>query len=143
MAPAGVIRKTANQTMTATAATDVADMGFPVAAGATYYFRMDLVVTTSSGTTPTTNWGFTGPAGCTVGIVGEIDTSTSVEVSAVIASFTTMGAQAQVANTGAKFQGVVVAGANAGNVQLQAARGGTTPSMVVAAGSNGMWMRTA
>jgi hypothetical protein len=139
----GAIRKTANQTMTATSQTAVADMSFDVAANSTYVFQMHLAVTTSTGTSPTTAWGFTGPAGATVAIVGEIDTSTSAEVSAVLTAFGNTAAGAQVANTGAKFHGVIVTGATAGTVQLTAARGGTTPSMVVPAGCNGFWLKLA
>ena len=141
-ATAGVIRKTAPQTMTATSQTAVTDMSFAIGANETIFFRMDVGITTSSGTSPTTAWGFTGPAGATaVAIIGEIDTSTSVETSAIITSFTNFASGAQVANTGAKFQGVIQNGANAGTVQLTCARGGTTPSMVIAAGCNGFWCR--
>lgn len=142
-APGGVIRKTANQTMTATAQTVVNDMAFPVAANSKYVFLMNVQVTTSSGTSPTTAWGFTGPAGATVAIISEVDTSTSVEASAALVAFTNLAAGAQVANTGARFFGVVETGATAGTVQLTAARGGTSPSMNVAAGSNGFWLKVA
>jgi hypothetical protein len=129
--------------MTLTAQTAVADMAFPVAANSTYFFMMSPAVTTSTGTSPTTAWGFTGPAGATVSIVAEIDTSTSVETNAVLGAFGNFAAGAQVANTGARFWGTVQTGATPGTVQLTAARGGTTPSMVVAAGSNGMWIKVA
>jgi hypothetical protein len=143
-ANAGAIRKTGNQTMTLTSQVAITDMAFAVDANSTYYFRMDLVITTSSGTSPTTAWGFTGPTSPTaVSIVIEQDTSTSVEASAVITSFTNFAAGAQVANTGVKFQGTVQTGANAGTVQLTCARAGTTPSMVVAAGSNGLFLKVA
>lgn len=139
----GALRKTANQTMTLTAQTAVTDMAFAVAANATYYFQMELVITTSTGTAPTTAWGFTGPASpVAVGIAGTIDTSTSIQVDAVITSLTAFAAGAQVANTGAKFAGVVQTNA-AGTVALTVARAGTTPSMVIAAGSNGFWLRVA
>lgn len=139
----GAIRKTANQVMTATAQTAVNDMSFPVAANSTYVFMMAVQITTSTGTSPTTAWGFTGPAGATVAITSEIDTSTSVETSAALVAFTNFAAGAQVANTGARFMGMVQTGATAGTVQLTAARGGTTPNMNVAAGSNGWWLKVA
>lgn len=139
----GAIRKTANQTLTATAQTAVTDMAFPVVATATYYFAMTVRVTTSTGTSPTSAWGFTGPAGATVGIAGEQDISTSVETKGLLTAFGNLPAGAQIANTGAEFRGVVQTGGTAGTVQLTVARGGTTPSMVVAAGSNGFWLRLA
>lgn len=142
---AGVMRVAAPQTMTLTAQTAVTGMSFAVAANATYYFEMTIVISTSTGTAPTTAWGFTGPASPTaVGIAMAQDTSTSVQVDATITSFTTFAAGAQVASTGVKFTGVVQTSAgNAGTVALTAARAGTTPSMVVAAGSNGFFLRVA
>lgn len=143
-ANAGAIRKTGPQTMTATAQTAVTDMAFAVAANSTYYFEMEVVVTTSTGTAPTTAWGFTGPASPTaVGITMTQDTSTSVQVDAVITAFGNFAAGAQVANTGATFRGVVQTGAAAGTVQLTCARAGTTPSMVIPAGCVGYWLKTA
>lgn len=139
----GAIRKTANQTMTATAQTAVTDMSFPVVANATYYFAMTVRVTTSTGTAPTSAWGLTGPAGATVAVTSEQDVSTTQETKAVLAAFGTLAAGAQVANTGAEFRGVIVTAATAGTVQLTVARAGTTPSMVVAAGSNGFYLRLA
>ena len=137
----GVIRKTANQTMTATAQTAVTDMSFPVVSGGKYYFVMSVRVTTSTGTAPTTAWGFTGPAG-TVAINAEQDTSTSVEQKGLLTAFGALAAGAQVANTGAGFRGVVEPTAS-GTVQLTVARGGTTPSMVIPAGCTGFWVRLA
>lgn len=138
------MRKTAPQTLTSTSQTAVTDMSFAVDANSTYHFQMHLSVTTSTGTSPTTAWGFTGPAGVTaVAVVAEVDTSTSVETNAVLTAFGNLAAGAQVANTGAKFHGVVQTGGTAGTVQLTAARGGTTPSMVVPAGCNGMWVKVA
>jgi len=139
----GAIRKTANQVVTAAADTPINDMSFPVQANSTYVFMMCAQVTTSTGTSPTTAWGFTGPAGSSVAIVGEIDTSTSVEFGAALVAFTNFAAGAQVANTGARFVGVVQTGATAGTVQLTARRGGTSPNMNVAAGSNGFWLKVA
>lgn len=140
----GALRVVNPQTATATAATAVTGMSFAVAANATYVFQMHLSVTTSTGTAPTTTWGFTGPASPTaVAVVAEIDTSTSVETSATIVAFGSFAAGAQVASTGAKFHGVIQTAATAGTVQLTVARGGTTPSMVIAAGSNGFWLRVA
>jgi hypothetical protein len=140
----GALRKTAPQTLTLTADTAVADMAFAVAANSTYVFQMELVVTTSTGTVPTTAWGFTGPAGATaVGITGRIDTSTSVQVDLALTALGNFAAQAQVANTGASFSGVIVTGGTAGTVQLTCRRAGTTPSMVIPAGVNGFWMKTA
>lgn len=140
----GALRVATNQTATATAATAVTGMSWSAAANATYIFQMHLSITTSTGTAPTTTWGFTGPASPTaVAIVAEIDTSTSVETSAAITSFTTFAAGAQVASTGGKFHGVIQTAGTAGTVQLTVARGGTTPSMVIAAGSNGFWLRVA
>lgn len=137
------MRKASNQTLTATSQTAVTDMSFAVAANSTYFFMMLVAVTTSTGTSPTTAWGFTGPAGSTVGIIGEIDTSTSVETSAVLTSFTNFASGAQVANSGARFSGVVQTGGTAGTVQLTCARGGTNPSMIVPAGAHGMWIKVA
>jgi hypothetical protein len=114
-----------------------------VAANSTYTFQMHLAVTTSTGTSPTTAWGFTGPAGATVGIVSEQDISTSVETSGVLTAFGNFPAGAQVASTGAKFHGIVQTGGTAGTVQLTVARGGTTPSMVIPAGVNGFWLKVA
>lgn len=140
----GAIRKTGNQTMTATAQTAITDLSFAVDASSTYYFQVTVIVTTSSGTSPTTAYGVTGPASPTaVAITREQDTSTSVEASSVITSFTTFAAGAQVANTKAVLSGVVQTGAASGTVQITAARGGTTPSMVVAAGSGGFWLKLA
>jgi len=140
---AGVMRVANAQTMTATAQTAVTGMSFAAAANATYYFVMSMRITTSTGTAPTTAWGVTGPASPTaVAITIEQDTSTSVEQKALLAAFGAAAAGAQVANTGAEIRGVVQTTA-AGTVQLTAARGGTTPSMVVAAGSNGFWLRVA
>lgn len=141
---AGVMRVASPQTMTATAQTAVTGMSFSVAANATYYFVMSIRITTSSGTVPTTAWGFTGPASPTVvAITIEQDTSTSVEQKALLTAFGAAAAGAQVANTGAEMRGIVQTAGTAGTVQLTAARAGTTPSMVVAAGSNGFWLRVA
>lgn len=138
----GVIRKTQAQTLTATAQTAVADASFPVEANSKYYFMMNVNVTTSSGSSPTSAFGFTGPAGATVAISEEQDTSTSVETSSVITSFTAFAAGAQVANTGARFMGVVETGATAGTVQLTCARAGTNPSMVIPIGGvQGFWVK--
>jgi hypothetical protein len=144
IAPGGAIRKTAPQTMTLTAATAIADMAFPVAALSTYYFHMVVRITTSTGTAPTTAYSFTGPASPTaVAITHEQDTSTSIEAKSAITAFGAFSAGAQVANTGVMFSGVVVTGSAAGTVALLAARAGTTPSMVVAAGSHGFWIKLA
>jgi hypothetical protein len=140
---AGAIRKTGPQTMTLTSQVAIADMGFPVAANSTYWFRMRVMVTTSSGTSPTTAYGFTGPAGATVAVTAKQSTTTSIEIAQLLAAFGNLTAQAQVANTQADFEGVVVTGATPGTVQLTAARGGTVPSMVIAAASNGLWVKTA
>jgi hypothetical protein len=142
---AGVIRKALPQTLTLAADTPVTDMAFAVAANATYYFQLDMVVTTSTGTSPTTAWGFTGPASPTaVSIVAEIDTSTSLEVSPPpLTAFGNFPVGAQVAATGAKFRGTVQTGANAGTVALTCRRAGTAASMVIPAGCNGFWMRVA
>lgn len=141
---AGAIRKTGAQTMTATAQTAVTDMSFAAAANATYYFEMDIVIPTSSGTAPTSAWGFTGPASPTaVALTMTQDTSTSVQVDAALTAFGNFAAGAQVAATGAHFTGVIQTAAGAGTVQLTCARAGTTPSMVVAAGCTGMWIRVA
>lgn len=139
-ATGGVIRKTANQTMTATAQTAITDMSFAVVAGGTYYFVMYVQVTTSTGTSPTTAYGITGPAMTAMGVTYEQDTSTSVEASGVLTALGNMPAGAQVANTGAEFRGVLQPSAS-GTVQLTCARGGTSPSMVISAGSGGFWMR--
>ena len=139
----GAIRKTANQVMTLASDVAVNDMSFPVAANSTYVFMMNVQVTTSTGTSPTTTYGFTGPAGATVAITHEQDTSTSVEASAALVAFTNFAAGAQVANTGARFMGVIQTGATAGTVQLTCRRAGTNPSMNVAAGSNGWWLKVA
>lgn len=141
-ATGGVIRKTAAQTVTATAQTAIADASFAVAINSKYYFIMYVAVTTSTGTAPTTAYGVTGPAGATVAITLEQDTSTSVEASGVITAFGNFAAGAQVANTGAEVRGVVETGATAGTVQLTAARAGTTPSMVIPIGGVvGFWMK--
>lgn len=141
---AGVMRVVAPQTMTATAQTAVTGMSFAIAANATVWFRMRVMITTSTGTSPTTAYGFTGPASPTaVAITMKQDTSTSIEIAQVLTAFGNGTAQAQVANTQAEFEGVVVNGANAGTVALTTARAGTTPSMVVAAGSSGFWLRVA
>jgi hypothetical protein len=141
----GALRKTAPQTLTLAADTPVTDMAFAVAANATYYFQMDLVVTTSTGTSPTTAWGFTGPASPTaVSVVAEIDTSTSVEVSPPpLVAFGNFPASAQVAATGAKFRGTVQTGGTAGTVALTCRRAGTAATMVIPAGCNGFFMRVA
>jgi hypothetical protein len=105
---------------------------------------MNVNVTTSSGTSPTTAYGFTGPAGATVAIAGEQDTSTSVEANVLLTAFGNAAAGAQVANTGARFTGVVETGGTAGTVQLTCARGGTTPSMVIPIGGvQGFWIKLA
>lgn len=143
-APGGVIRKAAAQTLTATAQTAIADASFPVDANAKYYFQMVVSVTTSTGTSPTTAYGLTGPAGATVAAARNQDTSTSVETNQVLVAFGNFAAGAQVANTGAEVRGVVETGASAGTVQLTAARGGTTPSMVVPIGGVvGFWLKVA
>lgn len=143
-APGGVIRKTAAQTLTATSQTAIADASFAVAANSKYFFTMNVNVTTSTGTSPTTAYGFTGPAGATIAISDEQDTSTSVETSSVITAFGNFAAGAQVANSGAKFVGVVETGATAGTVQLTCARAGTTPSMVIPIGGvQGFWLKVA
>lgn len=130
--------------MTATAQTAITDMSFAVAANSTYFFMLLVLVTTSSGTSPTTAWGFTGPPAPTaVSIIGEIDTSTSVESTLVLTAFGNFAALAQVANTGARFTGFVQTGAAGGTVQLTCARGGTNPSMVIPAGCHGFWFKTA
>jgi hypothetical protein len=143
-APGGVIRKTAAQTLTSTSQTAIADAAFPVAANSKYYFEMVVNVTTSSGTSPTTAYGFTGPAGATVALSREQDTSTSIEATQALAAFGNFTAGAQVANTGAVLRGVVETGANAGTVQLTAARAGTNPSMVIPIGGVvGYWLKLA
>lgn len=119
-------------------------MSFAVAANSTYFFMFMLAVTTSTGTSPTTAWGFTGPASPTaVAIAGMIDTSTSAEVNALLTAFGNFASGAQVANTGAWFSGIVQTGAAGGTVQLTCARGGTVPSMVIPAGVHGFWFKVA
>lgn len=140
---AGVFRKLIPQTMTSTSQTAVTDMTFPIAANSTYFFNMNIVVPTSTGTSPTTAWGFTGPAGCTLAVQGKIDTSTSVQTTGSLAAFGNFAASAQVANSGAYFQGIIISTGTAGNVQLTAARGGTSPNMSVGQACNGFWIKTA
>ena len=143
-APGGGIRKTGAQTLTATSQTAITDASFAVAANSKYFFLMNVSVTTSSGTSPTTAYGFTGPAGCTLAIASEQDTSTSVEVAGILTAFGNLAAGAQVANTGARFTGVIETGANAGTVQLTCARGGTSPSMLIPIGGvQGFWLKVA
>lgn len=143
-ATGGVIRKTAAQTMTATAQTAIADASFAVAVNSKYYFIMYISVTTSTGTSPTTAYGLTGPAGATVAVTLEQDTSTSVEANGVITAFGNFAAGAQVASTGAEVRGVVETAGTAGTVQLTCARAGTTPSMVIPIGGVvGFWMKLA
>jgi len=130
--------------MTATAQTAVTDMSFPVVANATYVFQMVVPVTTSSGTSPTTAYGLTGPASpVAVAATCRQSTSTSVEASNVITAFGAFPAGAQAANTRSEVEGVVQTGANGGTVQLTCARAGTTPSMVIPAGAHGSWVRVA
>lgn len=143
-APGGVIRKTSAQTLTATSQTAITDASFAVAANSKYFFLMSVSVTTSTGTSPTSAFGFTGPAGATIAIASEQDTSTSVEAAALLTAFGNMAAGAQVANTGARFTGVIETGGTAGTVQLTCARGGTTPSMVIPIGGvQGFWLKVA
>lgn len=137
-----VIRKTANQTMTANTQTAITDMSFAVTSGATYWFRMTIPVTTSTGTSPTTTYGFTGPASTAVAITVKQPTSTSVDAVSVVTALGNFTAGAQVANTMSEFDGVLTASAS-GTIQLTAARGGTNPSMVIPAGANGVWLRLA
>jgi len=119
-------------------------MAFAVAANSTYYFEMMVVITTSSGTAPTTAWGFTGPASPTAVSIGMVqDTSSSVEAVAALTAFGNFTAGAQVANSAAVFRGVIQTAATAGTVALTCARAGTTQSMVVAVGSVGYWLKTA
>lgn len=140
----GAIRKTANQTMTATAQTAITDLSFAVAATSTYWFRVVIRVTTSTGTSPTSAYGVTGPASPTaVGITQRQDTSTSVQATAVLTAFGNFAAGAQVANTGAEIEGVIQTGASGGTVQITVARAGTTPSMVIPAGVGGVWLKLA
>lgn len=141
-ATGGIIRKTANQTMTATSQAAITDMSFAVVSGGSYWFRMTIPVTTSTGTSPTTAYGFTGPTVTALGVTMKQPTSTSVDAAAVLTAFGNFAAGAQVANTLTEFDGVLTASAN-GTVQLTVARAGTNPSMVIPAGANGVWMRLA
>lgn len=115
---------------------NVTDMVVPLAANTTYKIYINVAISTSTGTSPTLQLGFTGPASPTYVNLRRIQmTSASAVANSVITSFTTFAAGASVANTHHTIEGIIINGVNAGNLQLQAAAAGTTPSITIAAGS--------
>lgn len=131
------VRKTANQAITG-AIGNVTDMALSLAADTTYYVYVTIPVTTSTGTSPTLQLGFTGPASPTLVHLRRIQmTSATATAFAVITSFTTFAAGASVANTMHTIEGIVrTSVGNAGTLQLRAAAAGTTPSITIPAGAS-------
>lgn len=128
-------RKTSDQAITG-AIGDVTDMVIALKASTTYKVYINIPISTSTGTSPTLQLGFTGPASPTYVNLRRIQmTSATAVANAVITSFTTFAAAASVANTHHIIEGIIVNGTNAGNLQLRAAAAGTTPSITIAAGA--------
>lgn len=136
-------RKTANQAMTATAATAITDMSVALDANASYAIELCINVGAVTGTTPTIAFSLTGPASPTVVSLKRVQmiTATTEAVSAVT-SFAAFAAGAIVANTVHYIRGTVVNGPNAGTLQLLAAMAGTTPNATILQGSNIVATRT-
>lgn len=139
------IVKAANQTTSGTAIMNVSDLVFAVGANETWRFEFTVDVSTVTGTAPTLNFSFLIPAG---GVSfrakrRQMTTATAETVSVVTAGSTGFGAGAVVANTRHTFEGTIVNGATAGNVQLQVTPGGTTPAVTFLRGSGGYAMKVA
>jgi hypothetical protein len=116
---------------------DVTDMVVPLKANATYRIYINIPISASTGTSPTLQLGFSGPASPTYVNLRTIQmTSSSAVANQVITSFTTYTARASVANTHPTLEGIIINGSNAGNLQLRAAGAGTTPSITIAAGAS-------
>lgn len=116
---------------------DVTGLAVSLAANTTYRVYVNIPISTSTGTSPTLQLGFTGPASPTVVNLRRIQmTSATAVANAVITSFTTFAAAASVANTHHTIEGTIVTGANAGTLQLRAAAAGTTPSITIAQGAS-------
>jgi len=131
-----VANKTSAQAITG-AAGNVTDLAVSLAASTTYRIELNIPISAVSGTSPTLNLGFTGPASPTLVSLRRTQmTSASAITTSVITSFTTMGASTAVANTHHTIEGTIVNGANAGTLQLQATAAGTTPSITIAAGAS-------
>lgn len=130
-------RKTANQAFTGAAA-NVTDMAVALEANSTYKIDVLINVGAVTGTGPTMNLGFTGPASPTSVMMKRRQMTSTVLEGAVgvVTSFTTFGALAQVANTMHEITGTVSNGATAGTLQLQITMAGTTPNATVLAGSS-------
>jgi len=137
--------KTAAQAATGTIIMNVADLVFPVLASSAYHFEMWVDQTAAGGTSPTLNFSFLVPAGLTRFMARRRQmTSATAEVqSMVTAGSTGFGAGASVANTRHTFEGIIVVGATAGNVQLQVTMGGTSPTATFAQGSGGRAFKVA
>jgi hypothetical protein len=129
-------KKTQAQAITG-AIGDVTDMVVALKANTNYKVYVNIAISTSTGTSPTLQLGFTGPATPTyVSLRRSQMTSTTAVANQVITSFTTFTAGASVANTHHLIDGIIINGANAGNLQLRAAGAGTTPSITIAAGAS-------
>lgn len=130
-------RKTSGQAITG-AISNVTDMALTLEANTSYYVYIVVPVTTVSGTSPTLQFGFTGPATPTlVSLRRKQMTSASAMAFSVITSFTTFAAGASVANTMHVIEGIVVTSVgNSGVLQLRAAAAGTTPSITIPAGAS-------
>lgn len=130
------VKKTQAQAITG-AIGDVTDMAIALKANATYKIYVNIPISTSTGTSPTLQLGFSGPASPTYVNLRRIQmTSATAVANAVITSFTTFAAAASVANTHHTIEGIIINGSNAGNLQLRAAGAGTTPSITIAAGAS-------
>lgn len=136
-------RKTANQAMTATAATAVTDMNVTLDANASYAIEICVNVGAVTGTAPTMAFSLTGPASPTVVSLKRVQMITATtEALSVATGFAAFAAGAVVANTVHYIRGTIVNGPNAGTLQLLVAMAGTTPNATILQGSNIVVTRT-
>jgi len=126
------------------AATDVTGMVVALAANSSYRIEIFIPITTSTGTAPTLALSFTGPTSPTLVSLRRTQmTSATAVATAVITSFTAFAAAASVANTHHIIEGIVVTGANSGNLQLRATAAGTTPNITIGVGASIIATKTA
>ncbi len=138
----GSFRKISTQNLSSTSQIAIDGMSFSVVANGIYIFQMDFALGSVTGTSPTANMGFTGPASPVwVDIIWKHPTSTSVDVGKKVNAFTTTSLSAVFANAIFQINGRLEIGSTGGTVQLTSAVGGTTPVVPILAGSFGHWIR--
>ncbi len=132
-------RKTADQSVSATAFADSTGLSFAVAATTAYRFRFVLFIT-SNATTVGVKLGLNGPAGATLRFATTVPTAAPAQSTAIlVASGTAYDTEAFAATAGpgtsavvAIVEGVLVTGANAGTLQLRHASETATATTILA-----------